>query len=68
MERTVDKRNIQVGQSVDNVVAVVRGADAERRRNDNSVHDAGRHRLIALGLAAADGPHRDIGDAEFFHQ
>src|SRR6266511_3328834 len=69
MKRAVDKRQIEIDQAIDHVVAFVFRPHVERRRDDNPVDDTGRHRLVTLSLATTDGPNRDrLGrQTEFFH-
>ena len=51
----VDEGNFEIDQPVDNIKAVVFGADIQRRCHEDRLNDVSDHGLIALRLAAADG-------------
>ena len=51
---------------IEDIKPIVLGADIQRRRDEYALNDVRRHRLMALGLAPADGPHRNVGNVEFF--
>ena len=59
VQRAVDKRQIEIDQTIEHVEAFVFGAHVEWRRNDDTLNYACGHRLITLALAAANGPNRD---------